>query len=416
MLVPARLRPYSSGVRRLGVAVAVLLVGAVGAMASRSGDSSPKVVIGSTSTTQAAAPDGPSVPPAPPAPVEAVPAPAPATPPAAGPLKVSDGRAYGNAIPFNSSIPVPSELTFVLVVGSDARPGQDIRRTNADSIHLLAVNPATREGTVVGFPRDSYVEIPGRGRGKINSALAQGGPGLMVDTVRKLTGLPIQYYALTGFEGLASMVDALGGVDVLVGRRMDDRMSGARFEQGWHRFNGAQALAFTRNRYDVQNGDFSRSENQGTLVLAALGKMRSEVGDDGGLRRWMDVLLRHASLDVAPDRLIRLAALGRNLDPGRIRNVVAPGRIGFAGRQSVVYLDAGATNLFNDLRDDAVIGGTSSAPPPAPAGQPAPTAPPTTAAPGLLAPTTTVPPDPADPPPTSPPATIVPPITLFQRD
>ncbi|MDP9387438.1 MAG: LCP family protein, partial [Actinomycetota bacterium] len=314
-------------------------------------------------------------------------------PPAAAGLKRADGRPYPAAIPFNSSVPVPGDLTFVLVVGSDARPGQDVRRANADSIHLLAVNPRTREGTVLGFPRDAYVQIPGRGNGKINSALPAGGPGLMVETVRRLTGLPIQYYVLTGFEGLASMVDALGGVHVFVDRRMQDRFSGAFFEQGWHQFNGGQALAFTRNRKDTANGDFGRSANQGVLVLAALAKMRAEVGDDGGLRRWVDVLTRHAALDVAPDRLLGLAALARNLDPSRMRNVVLPGRIGFAGRQSVVYLTDEASRIFADLRPDAVLGGATGearAQPAQPAQPGSPSSPPPTAAtPPTTAPRTT---------------------------
>lgn len=311
--------------------VAVLLASCSG----RRGE--PDLVVGSTTTSQSTALPTATVaqPPVDPPAAPDVAAPEPGSRPG---LKAADGRPYPPAIAFRTSVPVPSDLTFVLVLGSDARPGQDIRRTNADSIHVLAVNPRSRQGTILGIPRDAWVEVPGRGNAKINSALANGGPSLAVDTVRRLTGLPIQYYVLTGFAGLTSMVDELGGVEVPVNRRMDDAASGARFERGLHHFNGDQALAFSRNRKDVANGDFSRSENHGTLMLAALAKMRAEIGDDGGLRRWTGVLMRHAALDVAPDRLVGLAALARGVDPGQIRNVVAPGRIGYAGRQSVVFL------------------------------------------------------------------------------
>lgn len=349
------------------VVLALVLAGCSGERAK------PSVIVGSTTSTQATALPAATI--AVPPPPALAPGPgAPAAEPASRPgLKPADGRPYPGAIAFRTSIPVPSDLQFVLVLGSDARPGQDIRRTNADSIHLLAVNPRTQQGTILGIPRDAWVDIPGRGNGKINSALAHGGPSLAVETVRRLTGLPIQFYVLTGFSGLTSMVDELGGVEVPVDRRMDDSASGARFERGLHHFNGDQALAFTRNRKDVANGDFSRSENQGTLMLAALAKMRAEIGDDAGLRRWTGVLMRHAALDVAADRLAGLAALARGIDPGRLRNVVAPGRIGFAGRQSVVYLGQEASRIFFDLRDDAVISGSAPPPPPpGPGGAPAP--------------------------------------------
>ncbi|MGH9283665.1 MAG: hypothetical protein ACRD0S_12110, partial [Acidimicrobiales bacterium] len=155
------------------------------------------------------------------------------------------------------------------------------------------------------------------------------------------------------------------------------------------------------------NGDFGRSENQGSLMLAALGKMRSEVGDDGGIRKWVDVILRHAALDVAPDRLPRLATLARNLDPARMRNLVLPGRIGYAGRASVVFLDPGVTNVFNDLRDDAVVGGASQ--PPAPPTTAAPdTTTTSTAPPGLLGGGGTTTTTPGSPPPILPPITLLP--------
>lgn len=360
------------------IAVALLLLGLVVVVATQSR----KDIVVAASPTTSTPTTGPVVV------LDQLPEPtttAPAEPayaPAVG-LKVATGQPHRPAIPFVSSIPVPTELTFVLVIGSDARPGQNMKRARADSIHLLAVNPSTMEGTVVGFPRDAWVEIPGRGRGKINSALAMGGPVLMAETVRHLTGLPVHYYVVTGFEGFERLVNDLGGVDVHLERKMDDRFSGARFETGWHHMSGAEALAVARNRKDVPNGDFSRSENQGRLMLATLSKMRAEVGDDNGILHWIGILGRHVALDVPPEHLPRLAALGRHLDPGRVKNVVLPGRVGYAGRQSVVFLTEDAPRLFDDLRPDAVIGSPEGT---------APQPPPTTAPPAATTTTTSPPP------------------------
>jgi LCP family protein required for cell wall assembly len=343
----------------LGVVAVVAAMTLVVALLLR-GPSDPIVIVGVSPTTSSALP-------APTAPLEdptTLPPPdlgRPSLPepgPAVG-LKVANGQPAKPAIPFTSSIPVPDHLVFVLVIGSDARPREDLLATRADSLHLLALNPATGQGTIVGFPRDSYVQFPNGGRGKINDALARGGPRFVAETVRQLSGLPVDYYVLTGFVGLQKMVDELGGVDVHVDRRMNDKFSGARFERGWHHFVGGEALSFSRNRHDVANGDFSRSENQATLLLAALGKLRSEVSDEGGLLHWLGVLSRNCRLDVPADQLPRLAALARRIAPERIANVVLPGRVGYAGSASVVYLTQDAPRLFADLRDDAVIGGAA---------------------------------------------------------
>ena len=348
----------------LAFVVTLLVVGGAVALLLR-GPDDPDVIVGHTNETTSTPPTEPPTvlepPPTLPEPdrERALPEPGPAVG-----LKVANGRPFEPAVEFRSNIPIPEDLVFVLVLGSDARPKEDLLATRADSIHLLAVNPRSGQGTIVGFPRDSYVQFPRGGRGKINDALTRGGPEYVAETVRMLTGLPVHYYVLTGFVGFQRMVDDVGGIDVHVERRMNDRMSGARFEKGWHRFVGGEALAYSRNRTDVENGDFTRSENQGQLLLSGLGKLRASVADDARLFDFINVLRKSCRFDVPADHLPRLAALARRLDPERINNVVLPGRIGYAGRASVVYLTQDAPRLFADLRDDAVIGAASGGPPP----------------------------------------------------
>ncbi|MGH9035308.1 MAG: LCP family protein, partial [Acidimicrobiia bacterium] len=350
---------YQKGVSRLaalGVAVA-LVAGCSGDQAN----AQKGLVIGASTSTSTAAP-GPTIPPDPTSTTAATasyqpPATAPAAPVAPPPLGFPDGGPYGEAIAFQSSVPVPQDLVFVLAIGSDARPGQDMRRTNGDAIHLLAVDPRTGAGTIVGFPRDSWVEVPGKGTRKINSALSLGGPQLMAETVRRLTGLPVHYYAVTGFEGFTNIVNDLGGVNVNVDRGMKDRFSGANFDPGWHNMNGDEALAYSRNRHDTLNGDFDRSLHQGNVILSALAKLRAEVGDDVGIQRWIGVLMKYADLDSPPQQLTELATLARHLDPSKLTNLVLPGRVGTAGGQSVVFLGEEARQIFIDLRPDAAIGG-----------------------------------------------------------
>src|SRR5207253_1282600 len=162
---------------------------------------------------------------------------------------------------------------FILALVSDARPGQNPLRERSDSIHLIGVNLRTHQATILGFPRDSWVSIPGHGTTKINAAMTMGGPDLTVRTLEALTGIHIDFWMLTSFGGLTRMVDWIGGIDVNVPYSMHDSYSGANFKAGRIHMRGWQALAFARNRHDTPNGDFSRSENQGRLFLAALAQL-----------------------------------------------------------------------------------------------------------------------------------------------
>jgi len=292
------------------------------------------------------------------------------------PLLGASGSAPGGALAFRGAVNVPKDLLFFLIIGSDARPGEDITRSRGDSIHIAAVDPLTRQGTVLGLPRDSYVDVPGHGKRKINSALALGGPDLMVQAVRNLTGFPISYYAVTGFDGMVRIADELRGVDVKVPYRMDDRQySGANFEAGWHHMDGKQVLAFSRDRHSLPNGDFGRSYNQGTVILDSLMKLRHETSDESGIRRWLSVLYRHARLDMSIADAVRFGILARQIAPSSLINVVAPGQAQSVNGQSVVVLSDQAYALFRDVGADALADGRMQrhAPPPTPAPTPRPT-------------------------------------------
>ncbi len=107
-----------------------------------------------------------------------------------------------------------SKPIFILVLGSDARPGEEIAGQRADSIHLVSINPAKAKATIIGFPRDSWVSIPGYGTNKINATMTAGGPSLVVDAVESLMGVTIDYWALTWFEGFQAMINDIGGLTV----------------------------------------------------------------------------------------------------------------------------------------------------------------------------------------------------------
>ena len=126
---------------------------------------------------------------------------------------------------------------FVLVIGSDARPGRSPVNARADSLHIVGVNPRRGRVSILGIPRDSWVSIPGSGTNKINAALVQGGPELLVRTVEQVSGIHIDAYVLTAFVGFERLVDAVGGLDVKIPYPIDDASAGAHFQQGPEHLN-----------------------------------------------------------------------------------------------------------------------------------------------------------------------------------
>lgn len=173
-----------------------------------------------------------------------------------------------------------------LVVGSDSREGLTAaqrkklatgkiggRRT--DTIMLLHVPSGGGPTVLVSIPRDSYVSIPGRGKNKINAAFAFGGPQLLVRTVEQATGVTIDEYVETGLGGYATLVDAIGGVNVCSPRAMKDKKAGLDIPKGCQDMDGATALGYARARYSDPRGDLGRVERQRQVLAAIAGKTLS---------------------------------------------------------------------------------------------------------------------------------------------
>jgi LCP family protein required for cell wall assembly len=261
------------------------------------------------------------------------------------------------AVPTTTAAPAPTttalnlapngRIFHLLIIGSDARPNERLDRTRSDSMHVLSWNPDTKRGSLLGIPRDTYVKLPNGRMGKITGALGQAGPDGVAASVRNLTGIPVNRWVITGFAGFKGMVDQLGGVTINV-TPINDKASGAQFAGGWYNFNGAAALAFARARKVLPNGDFTRSENQGKLLLAILTKLRAETSSPAEFLRWVDVFERNGKTSLSRPEMLSLALTARGIVPASIANVVMPGRAGNAGGASVVF--ALPTPMFANIK------------------------------------------------------------------
>lgn len=243
---------------------------------------------------------------------------------------------------------------FVLLIGSDERPGLEGAR--ADALHVVALNPGAGRATILNIPRDTWVDIPGRGQGRVNEAYHYGGAQLQAETVRRLTGAPISYVLTTTFAGFTAMVDALGGVNVDVPFAMDDIFSRARFAPGMQRMNGTQALAFSRNR-KMPDGDIRRTANQGQLIIHGLSDLRGKGTSGTDTVRYLDVLYRNVrTVGIAPTDLFRLGRAALAVPPEKVRNFTIPVSVGMRGRASVVFVRQPlAGRIFADFADDGIL-------------------------------------------------------------
>jgi len=154
--------------------------------------------------------------------------------------------------------------TTYLVVGSDARAGLSGRRT--DTIMLLHTGDGPN--LLMSIPRDSIVEIPGRGTNKINAAFAFGGPRLLTRTIENETGIRIDDYVEIGFRGFVDLVDAVGGIEICPETAMNDPLAELEIPKGCQEADGETALGYARSRKTQSLGDIDRARHQREVVSA----------------------------------------------------------------------------------------------------------------------------------------------------
>jgi LCP family protein required for cell wall assembly len=178
------------------------------------------------------------------------------------------------------------EPTNVLMIGVDSRANlsraeleriatKDTGGKLTDTIMVLQMAKGRDRPVLLSIPRDLRVEQPGADQ-KINAMYARGGPGLLVETVQQVTGLPIHHVVEIDLAGFLKVVDTLGGVTLCndTGRRLVDPKANLRMDPGCHELDGAEALAFVRSRAGP-TGDFGRIERQQQFMRAIVKKAAS---------------------------------------------------------------------------------------------------------------------------------------------
>ncbi len=254
------------------------------------------------------------------------------------------GAGPGDLVAATGRGPGHDERMNILVVGIDKTPWRTATLT--DSIIVVSVDPVGATATIVSLPRDLVRAPLGDGNvfgPKLNSLMAyadrhpeqfpQGGMRALEDSVGAILGIEIHYYARIDFFGFVKLVDAVGGVDINVSKAFyDEQYDGigvnAENVQGWgvevgpHRFNGWEALAYSRARKADGESDFTRAARQQEVMLA----LRDRIMADGSLLTNLPALLEAfgdlVTTDIPTDRLPDLAAIADEMDSSTIVRTV----------------------------------------------------------------------------------------------
>lgn len=295
--------------------------------------------------------------------------------------------------------PCEDSVCNYLILGSDSRAGltpeeQAQFGTNADiggvsrsdTIMLVHSDPRERKATILSFPRDLWVDIPGVGENKINAAFEGGvdggGPELVAKTIHQITGLRVNHFVYVDLAGFQGIVDTLGGIEMCIpGENVNtpgwvagpsgdvyykepgyiaDPYTGLHVKPGCERLAGDQALAYVRTRHLPCDAvpDFARINRQQEFLRAVINRLLqpSELLKAPSLVRPVLANLTRDS-ELTPADLVFLVGQLRGMSTGAAEFRSVPGTPGFESPSwssiplSVVHMDAAAERLFAALRN-----------------------------------------------------------------
>jgi len=294
-----------------------------------------------------------------------------------------------------------------LLLGTDSRAGlspeeqthfgdnADIGGTSrADTIMLVHTDPNLQKAIVLSFPRDLWVDIPGHGTNKINTAfeggLSGGGPQLMRETLWKLTGLQIDHYLYVDLNGFQDVVNTLGGVELCIpgynvntpgwveGTDADGNPTQIHYDEvghivdpntgldvvpGCQKLDGSQGLAYVRARHLPCDTipDFARIGRQQQFMRAVINQMLkpAQIAKAPGLVGPVLASL-HRDQGFLPGDLVYLVGQMRGLSTGAVEFRAVPGTDAMVGSTSVVRMDPSAEQIFAAIRDGKPITGVGT--------------------------------------------------------
>jgi LCP family protein required for cell wall assembly len=251
----------------------------------------------------------------------------------------------------------PGKPQTLLLLGSDRRPKNNAEGAGgarSDTIMLVRLDPGKESTAILSLPRDLKVEIPGHGTDKINAAYDYGGPALTLETVKAVTGLPINHVINVHFTGFWRAVNAVGCVYADIDRRYFNDSAAYSYinvQPGYQRMCGRSALQYVRFRHEdtdivraARQQDFLRQAKQQITATELINK-RDRLGQIFGTNTSTDGALRSRSEVL---RLLKLA-VGTATHP--VQEISFRGTLGPSFVEATPAQMRAMTREFLDVQD-----------------------------------------------------------------
>lgn len=233
---------------------------------------------------------------------------------------------------------------------------------NGDALILVTFNPNTFNATMMSIPRDSYLPIACRDNKK-NKLTHAGwyGTECMINTIENTFDIPIDYYVKVNFKGVVGLVDALGGIEAEVPKKLctdnSNRQGEICINKGLQTLNGEQALVLARNRYDLAQGDIDRGYNQQKVIKAILNKMTT-IRDIKTVMDLLDTISNNLDTNLTTEEIISFYNIFKeiitstNYQQGDILSI---NQIKVSGEGKMIYYQNLKQKLWNYILDEDSI-------------------------------------------------------------
>jgi len=219
------------------------------------------------------------------------------------------------------------DKTTVMIMGVDERD-DDVGRS--DTLMIATLDPKKKQAALLSIPRDTRVKIKGHGFDKINAAYAYGGHKLTQDTVEKFIGVPMDHYVIINIKAFQRIIDALGGIDINVEKRMyyedpwdDDGGLLINLRPGMQHMDGKTAVTYVR--YRDEEGDIGRIGRQQKFMKAVMDKVTSPAIIPQ-LPTIIKEVLNSVKTDLSLKQMLEFAGALKDAQQNGLKTDMVPGR------------------------------------------------------------------------------------------